>query len=1061
MAYTSAQLIAAYTAANVGVAPDAATTALLGAFATQTSTGQLSDSAALAYVLNSADIDTNVAVASYQFFTGKTPTQAGLAYLVNSTANATDLNDPYYASFNIENRYMNFAANLGLQGDGAAAFSTNYSSTAIPVFSTFIGVIYEQIIGSAYAQAAGINVSNAITSVVGRQAAFTQTARERGLINSTSTAAQIDLATRAVAVGYLLVEGIKADVGIYAAGANNFTNSLIAGNTVYNTSMLTTYSVLGGGVGSPIAIGGVSPGVVGSTFAFTGGIDALVGTANDDTFNGAHIVTPTSALLTTFGAIDSAAGGTGNDTLNLTVAPGDGTTLFAAQITVPAGAVSAIETINVRAVDPSGAAASNGVLITATNFAGATSFVNDRSVNATGAGAAPALTVMGLATAQAVGINGLGGSTVVGGLAADYTVAATTADTAFSEIINLSGGTGSAAAVGPAINVTTGLGAVLTATINSNGAVANVVGAIQLDNSPSTVRILNIKADAALTTLAITGLGGLISGTNVATTTMALNITGNANVTLGTLNGTLGGAASISTLNITTTAGTLTTGIIGGVNLFNAGATVNVSGGATTTTANSASVTLGVLSANVARLDASGLSVGGVSTSLGANAAANFIGGAGTDVVTITGGTGAAYAGAINGGAGSDIIAYSTAADLAGNMTPLVSNFEILRVSNAGAAQVYDPTLITGITAYQVGVITGNGSLTTVGNMLANANVTIFGANATAANVTTLNLRDSSGLADVMNIRLDNLSTATTGAAGINGGVIAMGGTVSTGQVETLNIVSAGKQSATGAYNSITLAASGAGPAFADANKVNISGSVGVTFNMANHQHAQVIDASTHTFGVSIIQAAVAAPWGSETIIGSSSNDTINIASNAGNTTTIYTGGGGDAVTLALGTQTLFYKAGSDSTLDLAASAVGAAYGNGLSGVAAAGTTKTTSTMDVIAGFATTIDKIDVSAFGFGAGGLGGGIVDKGTVTSDTAFNTILTTGAGVTGVFGDGGLVQRGLAVIHMTTVSGVAQANDVLLIDVNKDGAFTAGTDIAVRFIGTPALVIGDFVI
>ncbi len=28
-------------------------------------------------------------------------------------------------------------------------------------------------------------------------------------------------------VGYLLVEGIKADVGIYAAGANNFTEALV------------------------------------------------------------------------------------------------------------------------------------------------------------------------------------------------------------------------------------------------------------------------------------------------------------------------------------------------------------------------------------------------------------------------------------------------------------------------------------------------------------------------------------------------------------------------------------------------------------------------------------------------------------------------------------------------------------------------------------------------------------------------------------------------------------------------------------------------------------------
>ncbi len=144
MAYPAAQLIAAYTAANVGVAPDASTTAILGSMATQTQAGQMADATALACVVNSADMTTTVANTADQFFTGLTTSQAGLAFLVNSGANATDLNDPYYAAFNIENRYMNFAANLGLLGAGAASFASTYGSMT---FAAFVAALYETIIG--------------------------------------------------------------------------------------------------------------------------------------------------------------------------------------------------------------------------------------------------------------------------------------------------------------------------------------------------------------------------------------------------------------------------------------------------------------------------------------------------------------------------------------------------------------------------------------------------------------------------------------------------------------------------------------------------------------------------------------------------------------------------------------------------------------------------------------------------------------------------------------------------------------------------------------------------
>jgi len=300
MAYTSAQLIAAYTAANDGVAPSAATVAVLNAQATQIQTGQFTDTQALSFIINSADATTAVAVQAYQFFTGKTPSKAGLDFLVNSAANPNDLNDPYYAQFNIENRYINFAANLGLLGEGAAAFKSTYGGLN---FSTFVGTLYETIIGTGRAQTAGINVPNAIADIISRQAAFAQTARDRGLITANSTADQIDIATKAAVVGYMLVEGIKADVGLYAAGSNNFVNALINGNPQYNVDLLSTYSTLGGGTGSPVILPTIATNL-------TVGADTFNGTPGDEAVSG--IVYSDSGVppfVTTFSGIDNLNGG--------------------------------------------------------------------------------------------------------------------------------------------------------------------------------------------------------------------------------------------------------------------------------------------------------------------------------------------------------------------------------------------------------------------------------------------------------------------------------------------------------------------------------------------------------------------------------------------------------------------------------------------------------------------------------------------------------------------------------------------------------------------------------
>ncbi len=118
MAYTSAQLASMYSNVHIGLAPNATQSAILDEIAQASRNGQISDAQAQYYVVNTADADTAVALQSYQFFTGKTPTQGGLSYLVNSASNTTDLNDAYYQGFSLENRYINFAQNLGIIGEG-------------------------------------------------------------------------------------------------------------------------------------------------------------------------------------------------------------------------------------------------------------------------------------------------------------------------------------------------------------------------------------------------------------------------------------------------------------------------------------------------------------------------------------------------------------------------------------------------------------------------------------------------------------------------------------------------------------------------------------------------------------------------------------------------------------------------------------------------------------------------------------------------------------------------------------------------------------------------------
>ena len=259
MAYTAAQLAAYYTAVNFGQAPDAATLANFTQAATLNANGTASDQQTLAVALQTDQVraTTDVAVAIYQYFNGSAPSQAGLNFLLNTPG--TGLNTSYYngatgtaanpsaGGFNLENRYYNLAISQAFQGPNAAAFAATYGALTL---QQTVAKAYEQIVGAAVVGQEQVDA--AVTSIQGSIGFFQQVAAAR------ATSFNQDLATKAIIVGYILEESIKADVGAYALAIDQHNAAIANGKAVYNANILTTYApgALNYGVGVG---GGVMP----------------------------------------------------------------------------------------------------------------------------------------------------------------------------------------------------------------------------------------------------------------------------------------------------------------------------------------------------------------------------------------------------------------------------------------------------------------------------------------------------------------------------------------------------------------------------------------------------------------------------------------------------------------------------------------------------------------------------------------------------------------------------------------------------------------------------------
>ncbi|MEO6338412.1 MAG: glycosyl hydrolase [Caulobacteraceae bacterium] len=171
---------------------------------------------------------------SYAFFTGRTPTAAGLTYLTHSATNTTDLNDAYYAQFDLANRYINFSVNLAT-GPGAAQFQAGYAAGDL---TQAAGKAYAAIFGTT---ASADKISAILTAQVSDGHGGTETRAQYFADRASDTVN--GLATKAAMIGWLLFESVVEEAGPYAVASSNFLHALVDGTATYNVDLLATYGV--------------------------------------------------------------------------------------------------------------------------------------------------------------------------------------------------------------------------------------------------------------------------------------------------------------------------------------------------------------------------------------------------------------------------------------------------------------------------------------------------------------------------------------------------------------------------------------------------------------------------------------------------------------------------------------------------------------------------------------------------------------------------------------------------------------------------------------------------
>ena len=217
---TDADLINAAVARVLSTAPNGATASFLSTLTTEHLTGGVSLAQVYAQIAQNAASTTAVATLSYEFFTGATPSKVGLDYLVDSAGgNANNLNSAYYQSFGVENRFINFAVNLGKLGEGAAAFTASYGALSLA-----------DATAKAYAAIFGVTpTADKVAAILTAPSTLPGEATRADYFAYYGGDGPNGIGTKAAAVGYLLAQGVSADLGTYAKADDAYLTALAAG----------------------------------------------------------------------------------------------------------------------------------------------------------------------------------------------------------------------------------------------------------------------------------------------------------------------------------------------------------------------------------------------------------------------------------------------------------------------------------------------------------------------------------------------------------------------------------------------------------------------------------------------------------------------------------------------------------------------------------------------------------------------------------------------------------------------------------------------------------------
>ena len=289
---------------------------LVANLSSQIDGGSLSVTDARAQIAKLAVETTTVASMAYSFFTPGVPGAGGFDYLISTSGpNPTNLNSDYYKTFNVENRFINFATNLGRAGEGAAWFNANYGALStrdalIKAYTEIFGVVPDEAKVNGLL---GDMVPDGQGGTFTRQAYFAAFSRD-GLEGQ---------GTKAAIVGWLLSVAARENIGPYATANNAFLADLgDDGVAHFRSDLLVAY-------GSPPAPGtaGVTLTVAGDKSVSPTATDtALQSSANNDTITVTGDIAGRATIdvgagrdtikvaLGTFGTIKTSDGG---DTLTL------------------------------------------------------------------------------------------------------------------------------------------------------------------------------------------------------------------------------------------------------------------------------------------------------------------------------------------------------------------------------------------------------------------------------------------------------------------------------------------------------------------------------------------------------------------------------------------------------------------------------------------------------------------------------------------------------------------------------------------------------------------------